>query len=519
MFLDDLQWADSATLDLLETLMAKRSMRHLLVIGAYRDNEVSSAHPLLLSLSEIAKSGAKVSHISLGALDIFHLTQFVADTLKSEVDQVKPLAELILSKTNGNPFFVIQFLKSLYQENLLEFDYDRGQWIFDLDRIYLQDMTDNVVTLMAGKIRNLVTHAQDVTKLAACIGNSFDLATLAIVNKKSVRQTATDLWPAVQEGLILPLEDLNEYMREDDQASMPKLAYRFLHDRVQQAAYTLIPDEQKKAVHLKVGQLMWQHSNEADLEENLFDIVNHLNIGAELITDPANRIELARLNLSAGQKAKLSTAYRPALTYYQMGLSLLGGQGWSSYYDLSFALYRDLAECEYLCGNFEQAEEDFDLLLRQARTKLEKAEIHNLRIIQHENMAKYAEAVQSGQAGLEPFGLHLPETDAEKKLALEAEMDLIWASLGDKQIEELAQLPVMTQPEMKMSMKLLMTVWTPAYIAGDVYLPALLSATMVRLSLAYGNSEESAYAYMTHGITVGSVLGDYKAGYEFGKLA
>ncbi|NUN14054.1 MAG: AAA family ATPase [Myxococcales bacterium] len=519
LFLDDLQWADSATLTLLQTLLTHPDMSNLLMIGAYRDNEVSEAHPLLLTLADLAKSGARISAITLKPLDITHLNQFMADTLKCDLDRSRPLAELVLRKTAGNPFFVIQFLQSLYQENLLEFDYDQGQWGFDLAQIQRTGMTDNVVTLMAGKIQKLPERTQRLTQWAACIGNRFDLNTLAIVNEQSPDQTAEALWQAVQEGLILPIGNAYEFAQGADPETVRQVAYEFLHDRVQQAAYALIPADQKKAVHLKVGQLMLQHSSEAEREENLFDIVNHLNIGAELITDPAAKTDLARLNLLAGRKAKSSTAYQPALSHFKIGLDLLDGTSWTAHYDLTFALSCELAECEYLCGNFAEAEQAFGLLLSQARSTLEKAEIYNLRIIQYENMAKYTEAVQAGKEGLKPFGIVLPESDEAKQAAFAAEMQLIQAGLGEKSIEELIHLPVMADQETKMSMKLLMTMWAPAYIAGDSYLTILISAIMVRLSLAYGNSEESAYGYVVHGITVGSGLGDFKSGYEFGRLA
>ncbi|MEW5957757.1 MAG: ATP-binding sensor histidine kinase [Chloroflexota bacterium] len=519
LFLDDLQWADSATLTLLPTLLTHPGMSHLLVIGAYRDNEVSEAHPLALTLADLARAGASLSSITLKPLAMTHLNQFIADTLKCDLDRSRPLAELVLHKTAGNPFFVIQFLKSLYQERLLEFEAGSGQWRFDLAQIQRAGMTDNVVTLMAGKIQKLPERTQRLTQMAACIGNRFDLNTLAIVNEQSPGQTAAELWQAVQEGLILPVGAAYEFAPEDAPETLYQAAYEFLHDRVQQAAYALIPDDQKRAVHLQVGQLMLQHSSAEEREENLFDIVNHLNLGAELITDPAARTELARLNLAAGRKAKSSTAYQPALSYFKAGLGLLGAAGWTAHYDLTFSLYRELAEGEYLCGNFAEAEQAFDLLLSQARSKLEKAEIYSLRIIQYENMAKYTEAVQAGQKGLRLFGLGLPETGEAKQAAFAAEMQLIQAGLGEKSIEELIHLPVMADQATKMSMKLLMTMWAPAYIAGDSVLTILISATMVRLSLAYGNSEESAYAYVIHGITVGSGLGDFKSGYEFGRLA
>jgi predicted ATPase len=336
-------------------------------------------------------------------------------------------------------------------------------------------MTDNVVELMANKIQQLASATQQSAKLAACIGNQFDLKTLAIVSEKSLRQIAADLWEAVREGLILPIGNADELMYAEEPESI-SLHYKFLHDRVQQAAYALIPDNHKKTVHLQVGRLTLQHSKPDEREEKLFDIANHLNLGSALIADREERIRLVDLNLQAGQKAKTSTAYKPALSYFNAGLSLLDNDEWEAHYALTFALHRELAECEYLCGNFDHAAQYFDLLLRQARTNLERAEIYNLRVIQYENMAKYVEATQAGREGLKLFDIILPENEDEKKSAFAAELQAIQHKLGNRPIEALVHLPVMSDPEMQISMKLLMTVWAPVYIASDGNLVILISA-------------------------------------------
>ena len=284
-----------ATLALLHTLLANLDLRGLLVIGAYRDNEVSERHPLMLTLSEIRAAGTPLREITLGPLPLAHLTQFVADTLHTDGERAKPLADLVLSKTAGNPFFVTQFVKTLHQEGLVAFDYSASHWHFDLARIRRMDITDNVVDLMAAKIRKLPAPSQEVLKLAACIGNRFALAVLSTVSAKAPEATAGDLWGAVEQGLVVPL---------DDPAGGLSLSYKFLHDRVQQAAYALIADEAKREVHLTVGRLLLSHCHAAELEEQIFTIVHHLNLGRGLIADQAERIVLARLNLSAGQKAK-----------------------------------------------------------------------------------------------------------------------------------------------------------------------------------------------------------------------
>ena len=512
IFLDDLQWADSASLTLLQTLLANSELRGLLVIGAYRDNEVSEQHPLMLTLAEI-RSGTTVHEITLGPLATAHLSQFITDTLHTDTAQSGPLTDLVLAKTAGNPFFVTQFLRTLHQERLVTFDYEARHWRFDLAAIRSKEMTDNVVDLMATRIRRLPAPTQEALKLAACIGNRFDLGALATVSSESISATRAHLWGALEQGLLLPLDEPTGIASEE------ALSYKFLHDRVQQAAYALIPDDAKRQVHLTVGRLMLAHCPAAELEERIFDIVHHLNLGRGLIADAAERVALARLNLSAGQRAKSSTAHETALGYLNAGLSLVTDELWDSDYDLAFALRLEAAECQYRCGNFDAAEQQFALLLQRAATRLDSAKVYRLRSVQYENMSRYADALASAREGLALFGVSFPDPAGEKQAALEGEITSIQSLLGPRSIASLVDLPVMTDPEVRMVMNILTDIWSSAYIVGDAVLARLISATMVRLSLVHGNLEESAYGYVTHAITVGPVRGDYESAYEFGRLA
>nr|WP_306557899.1 serine/threonine-protein kinase PknK [Nostoc sp. 'Peltigera malacea cyanobiont' DB3992] len=280
LFLDDLQWADSASLKLIQLIMTDPDSQYLLLIGAYRDNEVSATHPLIQTLEEIQNTGAIVNNIILQLLDIAHVNQLVADTLRSEVLKVKPLAELVFTKTQGNPFFLTQLLKSLYQDNLLSFDFERGFWQWNIEFIQGVNITDNVVDLMVSQIQKLSEKTQNVLKFAACIGDKFTLDMLAMINKTSQSETAADLWEALQSGLVLPLNNSyktplvfdSEQMETENKRSPithhpSPITYKFLHDRVQQASYSLIPDDQKKQTHLKIGELLLIHTSETDIEE------------------------------------------------------------------------------------------------------------------------------------------------------------------------------------------------------------------------------------------------------------
>jgi Nif-specific regulatory protein len=295
-------------------------------------------------------------------------------------------------------------------------------------------------------------------------------------------------------------------------------SYSFLHDRVQQAAYALIPPERKQIVHLTVGRLLRER---ADLEhaEELFDVVHHLNLGSGLISEETERLALARLNLIAGRRAKSSTAYQAALDYFKAGAGLLTEKHWETDYDLAFALHLDLAECQYLCGDFDEVERQFDSLLERARTNLDKAAVYKLRSIQYENMARYADALAVARESLALFGVSFPDSVEEKQAALESEIESIQSLLAGRGIESLIELPVMTDPETRMVMNILTDIWASSYIVGDQILARLISATMTHLSLRHGNVEESAYGYVTHAITVGPTRGDYESAYEFGRLA
>jgi predicted ATPase/transcriptional regulator with GAF, ATPase, and Fis domain len=521
VFLDDLQWADAATLSLLQPLLTSPEIRFLFLMGAYRDNEVDAGHPLARTLNNLGPSGAQLHRLFLSPLPLSDLTLFIRDTLHGELSDAEPLARLVLEKTGGNPFFVIQFLRALKEEGFLAFDYEQVRWAYRIEAIRSAAMTDNVIDLMTWKIRGLSPKSQRALTLAACIGNPFDLNSLAVVSQQSPEAAGDDLKEALREGLVLPVPlpyDAFE-SQSPDGAAAAILPYAFLHDRVQQAAYALIPDEGKQLVHLAVGRLLLGRSNPGTADEKIFDIVHHLNRGSGMISDDNERLSVAQLNLKAGQKAKSSTAYEAALSYLKAGLGLLADEQWDSNNPLMFTLHIEAAECEYLCGHFDEAERYFDLLLGRARTRLDKAQVYNLRIIRYENMSLYADAVRSGMEALALFGVSFPDSAEEKEAALETELGAIQTLLGNRTIDSLIGLPVMEHLETRAVMKLLTSLWAPAYIVGDQVLTRLISATMVRISLGYGNTEESAYGYVTHAITVGPVRGDYRSAYDWGELA
>ena len=508
LFLDDLQWADGASLKLMQLLMMASDTQYLFLIGAYRDNEVSAVHPLSLTLAEIRKSGAIVNQIFLEPLELFSINQLIAETLKCSPEIVKDLARLVAVKTGGNPFFVNEFLASLYSEKLLEFNFQRGGWQWDLREIEARDFTDNVVELMAIKIQKLPPRVQQVLQLAACIGNQFQLQTLAIVLEKSQPETAAELWEAVTEGLIYPLGeeyklikfDALAYLLSADQ-TQKTIEYKFLHDRIQQAAYSLISDQERKGLHLQVGQLLLKNTDDQELEERIFDIVNHLNVSSELITESPARYQLAKLNLIAGKKAKAATAYEPAVKYLMAGLKLLTDESWLVEYDLTVNLHVEAVEAAYLTTNFEQAADLAQVVRQKANSILDQVKVYEVTILFEISQNQMLAAIATAQQVLEMLGVSLSQ-----------------APPPDLRVEDLFNLPEMTDPAQIAALRILMSVIAPAYIAQPAILRSLIF-TMVNLCSRYGNSPLAAYAYSVYSLLLCGVLANIDSGYQFGQLA
>ncbi|MEG4212345.1 AAA family ATPase [Microcoleus sp. S13_B4] len=516
IFLDDLQWADSASLKLLELLMEDRG--HLLVLGAYRDNEVSPVHPFMLTVNEIIKSGAVVNTINLQPLSLADMNQLVADTLICNLSLAQPLTELVYQKTQGNPFFSTQFLKALYEDGQIIFNWDVGYWQCDIAQVRLTHASD-VVEFMAAQLQKLPIKTQDIVKLAACIGAQFDLDTLAVVSEELPEQTAAALQKALQEGLILQITTGYDLIQTDVQSpnySIANPAYRFLHDRVQQASYSLIRENQKQASHLKIGQLLLQKYSELEREEKLFEIVGHLNQGIELINQLSEREALALLNLEAGGKARNSTAYAAAMVYLQTGIELLTANCWLLQYELTLNLYIAAAEAAYLNADLEGMEQMAAQVLQNAQTILDKIKIYEIKIAAQTAQGKMLAAIAVGRKALEQLGVGLP-TEPDEALIGKALQNLA-NQLQGRQIEKLVELPVMTNAQTQAAMQLLGMLCAPIFQGIPGLLP-LLSSTMVSLSLRFGNAPASTLGYAIHGIVLCAFLGDVETGYGFGKLA
>ncbi|MBD2387084.1 trifunctional serine/threonine-protein kinase/ATP-binding protein/sensor histidine kinase [Cylindrospermum sp. FACHB-282] len=520
MFLDDLQWADSASLNLMQLLMSESARGYLLLIGAYRDNEVSAAHPLVLSLEEIKKSSATVNAITLEPLSNFSLNQLVADTLSCSSEVAQPLTQLVYQKTKGNPFFSTQFLKALYADGLIRFDWNGGNWQCDITEVKALALTDNVVDFMALQLQKLPLKTQSVFKLAACIGNQFDLATLAIVSQQSQIETAACLWKGLQEELILPTNEIYKFFlgreTQDTATDSQIVNYKFLHDRVQQAAYSLIPEEQRATTHYQIGQLLLEQISPSSREDRIFELVNQLNYGKALIAQQAERDQLAQLNLTACRKARGATAYQAAREYATVGLSLLAENAWQQQYEMSLALHELATEVASLCGEFEAMEQLIEIVTTQAHSLPEKVNVYRVKIQADISGQKFAQAIAIAQHFVEQLGVTFPQapTPSDYQQAIQEINDII----GDRNIEDFALLPVMTDAE-KIAIVQVANSVIPAAYAGVSPLFQLLICLSVKLSLLYGNIAVSSSAYAWYGIILCSFLQDINTATKFSRLA
>lgn len=426
-------------------MMTETNLQYLFLIGAYRDNEVSIGHPLMILLEELRKGQATINQINLGNLGREDIKRLLADTLKSDSNRVQLLADLVLNKTGGNPFFVNQFLKLLSSDDLIKFSYDEQKWQWDIRQIEARNITDNVVELMIGKLKKLPIATQSILQLAACVGADFDLQTLSIIARKTPSEIFPELLIAIDSGLLLPLSELDEQLFIQQ--------YQFLHDRVQQAAYALINEDKKQATHLEIGQLLQQNSSEMEKEEKLFDIVGHINLGRELITQANEREALAQLNLKAGIKARNATAYAGAMLYLQIGIELLTPNCWIDQYELTLNLYVVATEAAYLNADLEGMEKMAAQVLENARTILDKVKIYEIKIAAQTAKGSPLGAIAVAREALLQLSIDLPiepdQTTINKVLLS------VTSQLQGRQIAQLLDLPVMTDRQTQSAMQLL----------------------------------------------------------------
>jgi predicted ATPase len=523
LFLDDLQWADAASLRLLRQLLTSSAGAHLLVIGAYRNNDSAQIQPLLLTLDELRKAAVRIDELTLTPLKLEHVVALLGDTLRLEAAAVRPLAEVLLRKTDGNPFFLQQFLTALHEQKLLQFDADRGRWTWLTAKIEAAVASDNVVDLLVARIRRLSDTARDALTLGACIGHEFDMGTLSLISQRSGAELMSGIWEALREGLLTPLDARSRFLAErpseDDEISEVLISfYRFLHDRVQQAAYELCDAGERGKLHARIGRLLLAKAGETAGDEALFEVVRHMNLGRASIVDPQERDRIARLNLRVGLKVASSGAHASALELLRRCLELLGSNPWAAAHAVAHRVHLALAECEWMSGNVPGALQLLEAAEANAKTTLEKVAAREIRIIVlSSNVKRLLEAVDCGVEAARMLGAEFPTDDAQLGPAIGAELGALKTLLAGRSIESLLALPEVADPEKRALVDVLFKTNASAFMSKP-QASTLIGLKAVRLAIENGNAPKSPYFYGNYGIINNAVGGDLDVSYRFGRL-
>ncbi|WP_437501140.1 AAA family ATPase [Sorangium sp. So ce1099] len=518
LFLDDLQWADAGSLWLLEGILDGDDLGPFLLVGAYRDNEVSDGDPLLVTLRSVQARGVTVSTLELAPLPFASLQQVVADTLNLAPEEVEPLARLVMRKTEGNPFFAGQFLQALHADGLVHFSPEERRFRWDLAKIEARGLTENAVELMSGRVRSLNAETIEILRLAACIGGTFDLETLSVIAGLDRAETARRLEPAIRSEYVLCSASELPEMKVD---AAPGVRFRFLHDRVQQAAYGLIEEAQRKAVHLQIGRRLLAGTTAEERAERLFEIVEQLDQGLDLVSDEEERLAIARINLEAAIRAKQSTVYAAARRYLEAGRRLLPEDAFAAHDELAFALLRQLAEVEYLLGALDAADALITEALGRARTAVEQADVLRLRMVQYTMRARFVDAVEAGREALALVGVALPPLSAaaEIEALVEAEAASVERLLAGRPPASLIDAPEIADERQRLAVRMLNDLIPPLYMLNQERLNFLVCCSIVRISLEHGLAPEASYGFAMYGSWLGHFDGRYRQGYEFARLA
>jgi predicted ATPase/serine phosphatase RsbU (regulator of sigma subunit)/predicted Ser/Thr protein kinase len=518
IFIDDWQWADPSSLQLFKNLMTDLSTKHLLFLAAYRSNEVSSTHPFMIIVDEMRKAEAPILDIELGELETSHIIEMLKDTFILSTEEVLPLAKLIRAKTSGNPFFVSQFLQNLYDGGHVTYSYERQRWIWNIEQVNQLPISNNVLDLMTARLKTLQPKTQELLQLASCIGANFSLKLLSELNEKSQHETSKEIFEALEQGFIVPSKG-NLYAIEADDKNDKGIYFQFLHDRVQQAAYLMADETHTQQVSLAIGRSVYNNNSDTYIQQQICDIANYYNKGVAFIQEKDEKVLLADINLRATLKAKKVTAYQASLVYAQVGIELLGEDAWEKHFDTYFELYKQQADSAFLIGERDKAEQIFELLLENAKTKLQKIQIYNMKIVLYESSAKYSEAITTARLALKLLDIFLPEKDEDKLSLFQQEVGFIASFIDREGVEALRKLPDMQNEEIIEAVKILYTTWTSCYMANDMNLVLLSSAQIVSLAIQHGNTPETAWAYIAYATFVSSGLGNYELGYLLGRIS
>ncbi|WP_164018976.1 AAA family ATPase [Pyxidicoccus trucidator] len=521
LFLDDLQWADSGSLQLLQSLAMDPDSRHVLLVGAYRPRAVGPDHPLTRWIEALREAEAMpFGALELAPLDLPAVTALCADTFRCGVERAGPLAELVLRKTAGNPLFITRFLRLLHLSGLLAFDLDSGAWRWDLSRIEQVEAMENVVELMLATIRRLPERAQRALKVAACLGDRVELWLLSALVGGAEGEAASALWSLLREGLLLPEKEGARPPRADGAGagapSEQEATYRFAHDRVRQAAYSMLSEDERRHLHHEAGRQLLRGASPEVLDERLFAVVDHLHLGVERPGGEVEGLELVELNYRAGLKAKSASAFGAALVYLLRGISLLPRALWPQRREQVFHLHAEAAECAYFSSDPGLAGELVRTALEHAPSCLEKVGLYCLQVLAHTLKGKYAEGLQWGREGLRLLGMEVPERDFSSALAVE--LAEVPANLRGRSAAELLDAPRMEDPEQLARVRLLSELDNSAFFLDPV-LFALINTRALNLTLRHGNSPWAPVVYGCYAMMLSVREGDVVNGHAFATMA
>ncbi|MCP4135015.1 MAG: serine/threonine-protein kinase PknK [bacterium] len=492
LFIDDLQWADRASLNILEVLLQNRELENFLFIGSYRDDERHDSFYM-------QNSGIKCKIIELNPLNTEHISQIISHSLSVTLDEAETLADIVKNKTGGNPFFVHEFLINLYEEGYIQFD---GRWRWDFIKIFELDVTENVVEFMAVRIKKLPQKTREALQIASCFGIKFTIDDIACAakEKKEEKDIFENLKETINEGIIIKT---GEYMR-------------FAHDRVKEAVYMLMSKQERMEIHYTIGNMLLAKTSHEDSSEKIFTIVNQLNRAAKLVLAAPEKIKLAQLNLIAGLICKNSSAYDAAKNFFSHGIDILPEDSWQNEYDLTFSLCLENGEAGYLSGDFIQSDIFLDAMLKNAKTVLDKVKINVVKIISYTSLNRYKEGLETGKKALKILGYNMPKK--ANTLNILKEITAVRRSIGKKNIEDLANLPELKDPHKLAIVRILSSCLAPSYICEPEYIPILI-LKLLNYSLKHGNSVYVPYAYAAYGMILCGTLGEIEKGYKFGELS
>lgn len=518
IFLDDLQWADLSSLKMLELIMVDPEIRYLYLIASFRDEEVDSSHPLMITLEAIQKTGIIPEILKLESLRLDDICRLLSDTLKRRSETVVDLAHLVDGKTGGNPFFLKEFLRSLHETGLLQYDTSSGRWEWDFEKIRKQNITDNVATLMASRIQKLPLFVRELLTHAACLGTQFGTRKLARILDADPIRVVDAMGIAVIEGLIIPVEDSSRFTdtRFPDDPNVIEYNYRFSHDKIQAAALSILEDSDRLIVHEKIGKILLSLTPADQIEGAIFDIVNQLNLAIGNISLDDDRFRLAKMNLGAGLKAKLSSAYELALDYFRVGLKLIGEHGWNTDYDLTLDLHVEAVESAYLISRFDEMQSLSSKVLDKGRSLLDKVKVFQVRIQACIAQNNRVEAVKTALPVLAMLDMTFPERPTKIRVIADLFQIRFLLSMSGPNI--LSKLPEMTDPNKLAAIRIMVTVLPAAYTVTPNLFPVLIFR-MIRLTLKYGVAQQSAIAFSAYGLIMCSGINDVHSGYLYSEMA